>query len=85
MCVCTKVQSLLLIYGSAFALPAPLDTALFIIYKLCQSRMRMVMFLIHQGSVLSSQKPRNDNWDSKNGPFLIEYGKQREPSQDDPL
>lgn len=69
MCVCTKVQSLFLIYGSAFALPVPVDTALFIIYKLCQTRMKMVIFLTRRGSVLPSQKPPNDNWVSKNGPF----------------
>lgn len=81
MCVCTKVQSLLVIYGSTFALPVLLDTTLFIIYKLYQTRIKMVIFLIHQGSVLASQKPPNDNSVS----ILIEYGKQGHPSQDDPL
>lgn len=85
MCVCTKVQSLLVIYGCMFALLVPVDMAVFIIYQLYQTHVKMIIFLIHQGSVLSSQKPPNDNSVSKNGPFLIEYGKQGHPSQDDPL
>lgn len=49
MCVCTKVQSLLVIYGSIFTRPVPVDAALFIIYKLYQTRMKMVIFLTHPG------------------------------------
>lgn len=49
MCVCTKVQSLSVIYGSIFTRPVLVDAALFIIHKLYETRMKMVIFLSHPG------------------------------------
>lgn len=93
MNVCVRAFTFSDLSQNIHSAPAGYDTALFIICKLYQTCVKIVIFLrphlTHPGEILSSKKLRNDNpkqfIQTRVKAFLIEYGKQREPSQGSPL